>query len=179
MQKHSFISITPSPWLDPIAAADNPAIEELNVPALLTCNITKMQNHQVTCQWIRTWSFALIGAYFGYVFVHTYNIRMLVLISIGMELTIFAILMKDIGWHSPFWRYRDRARLCEAFLLGNLSKENFRSEYMLVTQPTKTTLLRDAFSLKKLVMFDIDFIKAYLMIVLAVALIFRVLVKNI
>jgi hypothetical protein len=169
MPTRALITIGPSHWLDPAKANEEPLTDELNVSELARMNLSKMHQHQATSQWIRTWSFALTGAFIGYAYYPGKPMWFVAVWSIIMELVLFAILVKDVSWHSPFWRYRDRVRLCEAYFIGNLAKEDFRQEYLRVRGPSRRDLLRDAFSIKKLLLINSDFVEVYLMAVIAIA----------
>ena len=169
MRTHTIITIAPSPLLDPSNSDEPPLTDELNVPELSHMNLTKMHQHQATAQWIRTWSFAISGASIGYVFAPGKPMWFVAVWSTILVFVLFAILVKDISWHCPFWRYRDRVRLCEAYFVGKLAKEDFRHKYLRVQAPSRRDLLRDAFSAKKLFLVDTDFIEVYLMVVIVIA----------
>jgi len=158
------VSIEAPPALSPGAADDPAAWEQLDVATLFEANLTKMHHHQSVSQWIRTWSFALTGLFLGSGYVVRESLALFVLAYLSVELILVIILLKDIEWHQGFWRYRDRARACEAYLLGNIDKETMRRQYLRATVPSRSTLLRDAFSVRKLITVSTDFVEAYLII---------------
>lgn len=169
------VSIESPSALSP-AAAEKPALwEQFDPVALFEANITKMHHHQATSQWIRTWSFAFTGFFLGYAYLLKNSVFLLLIAFVLVELILMVILIKDVGWHKPFWRYRDRARACEAYFLGNINRETLRREYLGASEPSRTALLRDAFSPKKLLTVSTDFVESYLMVGLAVAFLARLL----
>lgn len=158
-------------------AADRPAAWEQFDPAtLFNANLTKMHHHQSVSQWIRTWSFALTGVVLGYGYVLRGSLALVLLAFASVELALVIILLKDVAWHQGFWRYRDRARACEAYLLGNIDGETMRHQYLQTSEPSRWTLLCDAFSPRKLVTVSTDFVESYLIIALAVILLTQILI---
>ena len=165
------ISLKPPKWLSPEIVGEEPLWDQFNPAELLAANLVKMHHQQATSQWIRTWSFALTGFFIGYASVFQESLLIQTLAFLAIELMLIIILLKDVEWHKMFWRYRDRARLCEAYLLGNIGKEAIRSEYLAVAEPSRRTLLRDAFSPRKLVSVSTDFVESYLIVSLALGFI--------
>jgi hypothetical protein len=165
------ISLNPPKWLSSEIVGEQPVWDQLNPAELLAANLVKMHHQQATSQWIRTWSFALTGFFIGYASVFQESLLIQTFAFLAIELMLIIILLKDVEWHRMFWRYRDRARLCEAYLLGNIDKETMRGEYLAVVEPSRGTLLRDAFSPRKLVSVSTDFMESYLIVSLALGFI--------
>lgn len=167
------IALGPPHWLAPERGSDEPLWDQFDPVALLEANVLKMQHQQATSQWIRTWAFAFTGFFLGYAYLIQDSVILLLLAFVLVETILFIILLKDVEWHRMFWRYRDRARLCEAYLLGNVDRETCRREYLQAIEASRADLLRDAFSLRKLATVSTDFVESYLIVGLGLAFAMR------
>jgi hypothetical protein len=176
VKKLENISLNPPPWLSPEGADQAPVSEIFDAATLLEANLTKMHHQQATSQWIRTWSFAFVGFFLGYAYLIQDSIMLLLLAFLLVELILIIILLKDVGWHQMFWRYRDRARLCEAYLLGQIDQQTMRSRYLRAKEPARAALLRDAFSIRRLATVSTDFVESYLIVALACAFIVQLII---
>lgn len=161
--------LDPSPWFDNVAALAPAALDPV---ALLDANLQKMHHQQATAQNIRTWSFAFVAFLLGSTYFHDPRLEIAVTVFVIAELVLFVILLREIDWHRMFWKYRDRARVCEAYLLGMIDKARCREEYLRTEDVSRASLLRGAFSPRQIGTVTTDFVEVYLM--LAVGLAFAV-----
>ncbi len=85
------------------------------------------------------------------------------------EVILLLILIREIDWQRMFWRYRDRARICEGYLLGMVDRDTCRREDCESKDRTRGELARIAFDPVRLLTNSTDFIEVYLMIGIAVS----------
>jgi len=138
--------------------------DEFNAAALFSANLAKMHHQQSSSLTIRVWSFALTGFFLGSNFLSSKRLAVAVASLVIAETILFLILIREIDWQRMFWRYRDRARACEAYLLGTIDRDTCRREYMEARDRTRAELARLAFDPMRLLTNSTDFIEVYLMI---------------
>jgi hypothetical protein len=164
------LSPDPSPFLH-----GGELTEEFNAAALLSANLAKMHHQQASSLNIRIWSFALAGFFLGSNFLYNPRLPVAVAALAIAEVVLALILFREIEWQRMFWRYRDRARSCEAYLLGCLTRDQCRREYLAAKDRSRADLAKIAFDPLRLLTNTTDFVEVYLMIALAAAFAARLL----
>jgi hypothetical protein len=138
--------------------------DEFDATALFNANLAKMHHQQSTSQNIRIWSFALTGFFLGSNFLSNQRLAVAIVALVIAEIVLLLILIREIDWQRMFWRYRDRARVCEAYLLGTVDRDSCRREYLEARDRTRGELVRLAFDPVRLLTNSTDFVEVYLMI---------------
>jgi hypothetical protein len=160
----------PSPYLEA-----NEFTDEFNAAALLSANLAKMHHQQSISHNIRIWSFALTGFFLGSNFLYNPKWKVAITALAIAETILVLILFREIDWQRMFWRYRDRVRTCEAYLVGCITRDQCRREYLQAKDRSRSDLAKVAFDPVRLLTNSTDFIEVYLMIALLAAFAARLL----
>jgi uncharacterized membrane protein len=144
---------------------------ELNrLSTLWTVNITKMHFQQNVCFQLRNWAIAITGVVIPLMWAGTTNAEGRIWLHFLTIAIICLILDKDLRWHGPFFRYRNRARDCEAALLKTKSIQQVYFDYSYHQDRSPSELLREALQPDKVFTLQTDYIEIYLVLILLLSL---------
>jgi hypothetical protein len=147
-----------------------------HISDLWSVNITKMHFQHNVCFQMRNWAFVITGVVIPLIWVGNPSPTTKFWLHVFTILLMGLILQKDLCWNGYHDMYRERARLCEKVILGQLEVNGLLEKYFELKPASNVTQLRSALTPNNLFLLQTDFVELYLLLFWVLSLLVTVIV---